>query len=63
MENKEPTIEEKLKDKVYVNYNILKSLDEIKNILLQILEVDKILPRKLIDEEKEDRDGVFKNAQ
>ncbi len=71
----EKTLEESLKDKVYVNYNILLKLEEIKRVLLGIFELNKNLldillktnPEENTKEEtetkeikKEKREGTFK---
>jgi len=76
MENKETkkekTLKENLKDKNFVNYNILlhlknisTHLDETKRINHAILEILNILYQKVLEEtpekEKIQREGTFKN--
>jgi len=61
MENKEnkENIESKLKDKVFVNYNILVNLEEIKKIMLSNNELLRYIAQKLTKEEQ--KEGVFKS--
>ena len=61
---KAKTLEENLIDPIYVNYNLLLKLDEIKNILLNSYGLQKFLLEKFIEDEKktkEEKVGVFKN--
>jgi hypothetical protein len=65
----EQSLGEKLQNKVFVNYNILlnletisKQLENTNRILLAILEVNKIIPDKILQEEQkpeEQREGVL----
>jgi len=67
--DEERSIGVKMQDKVFVNYNLLLSLENISKqlentnrILLAILEVSKIIPDKMLKEEQEEqREGVFKS--
>jgi hypothetical protein len=54
---KEKTIEENLKDPLFINYNLLKQLEEIKKINYSILELLNIIYQKSTPNDKE---GVFK---
>ncbi len=64
----EKSLGEKLQDKVFVNYNIIlnlekisKQLEDTNKILLAILEVNKIIPDRILQEEEpEQREGVFR---
>lgn len=67
---KEKTLEESLKDPVYVNYNILLKLEEIKKINYAILEIFNTLYQRVLIEEtpeepkkstkkKEEREGTL----
>jgi len=53
----EKTLEENLNDKKFVNYNLIKNLEEIKRINYAILE---ILTEHFKKEPKPDSEGVFK---
>jgi len=55
----EKTLEELLKDPVYVNYNLLLKLEEIKRILLFIHEM-KVRDAEQREVKKEQREGVVK---
>ena len=63
---KEKTLEESLKDPVYVNYNILLKLEEIKKILFSCHEMWRYLIQKILKEEqpkkkrKKGKAGVFR---
>lgn len=59
-------LERNLKNPVYVNYNLLSKLEEIKRINFTILEIMKVLYQKILTEEnqdkkenKEEREGTF----
>lgn len=63
---KEKTLQENLKDPVYVNYNILLKLEEIKKINYAILEIINALYQRILAEEtptepkkKEEREGTL----
>ena len=58
-ENKEQekTMEDNLANPIFVNYNLLKSLEEIKKINYSILELLNNIYQKLMSNERE---GVFK---
>lgn len=61
----EKSLEESLKDPIYVNYNLLFKLDEIKNILLANLEVNKALLQKVLEDEEpieEERESVLREG-
>jgi len=63
---KEKTLEENLRDEVYVNYNILLKLDEIKRINFAIFEILNAFYLKVLEEEtpkkkKIQKEGTFKN--
>ena len=71
------TLTENLKDPIYVSYNILLKLEEIKRVLYAMLEIQNNLyqrvlaeeapaepepsPQKPIEKNKEEKEGVFKN--
>ena len=69
----EKTLTENLKDPVYVNYNILLKLEEIKRVLYAMLEIQNNLYQRVLAEEEpaptkkptekkeEEKEGVFKN--
>ena len=52
----EKTMEENLTNPIFVNYNLLKSLEEIKKINYSILELLNGISQKLMSEKRE---GVF----
>lgn len=58
----EKTLKENLKDDVFVNYNLLRNLDELKKINQSILEILYFFYQKYNQEEKpkEEREGTFK---
>lgn len=58
----EKTLEENLKDKVWVNFQILKNLEEIKKILMSSHAIQRELYNIVIKEEKEEREGTFKGS-
>lgn len=60
-------LRENLQDPVYVNYNILAKLEEIKKINFAMLEILNVFYQKFMEEEepkepKEQREGVFKKS-
>ena len=59
IEEQEKTMEENLTNHIFVNYNILKSLDEIKKINYSILELLNLFYKESMSEERE---GVFKSG-
>ena len=59
IEEQEKTMEENLANPIFVNYNILKSLDEIKKINYSILELLNLFYKESMSEERE---GVFKSG-
>lgn len=60
-------LKENLKDPIYMNYNLLVKLDEIKNILLAIFQVNKetfeLLNKTELNPEEEKREGVFNDKK
>ncbi len=57
IKEQEKTMEENLANPIFVNYNLLKSLEEIKKINYSILELLNNIYQKLMSNERE---GVFK---
>lgn len=55
------TLQENLKDPVYVNYNLLTKLEEIKRINYSMLQVLNGL-YELAQPEEEEKEGTFKNT-
>ncbi len=72
-EKKEKPLEESLKDPVYVNYNILLKLEEIKKINYAILEIFNALYQRILEEtseapkkttkKKEEREGTLSKTR
>lgn len=62
-ETKQKTTEEALSDPVYVNYNLLKKLEDIKAINYGILEIMNEFLRLSQEQpkQKEEREGTFKS--
>lgn len=70
LEPQEKTLEENLKDPIYVSYNILLKLEELKQISLSILQIFKVIAERILKEEpevqeetqeekKEEREGIY----
>ena len=65
-ETEEEILERNLLNPVFVNFNLIKNLEEIKKINYSILELLKTLYQKTTSEEKpkekpEEKEGVFKS--